>query len=461
MGRGGDYSTGRTRAKKFSVGTGSYPVSEGSTRFGDTLDDIHIFTGSLFITGSLYLLGNSYGISASAGPSSSVTGPSLPTIDHAIARWNGTLGNELDNSTVILQDNGDITSSGGLKIGTNNLTLNQIVGTSIFTNNTYFSGNLDVTNSTKLGYSNSSFHQLTGNVFLPTSFLGNTTVTGSQLLVNNKFIASGSVYLPTTYLGTTYLTGTQTIASGTVYLPTTLLGDTTITGSQLTVSNKFVASGSVYLPTTFLGNSVFTGSQTIMSGTTYLSTTYLGTSIFTGSQTIVSGTAYLPTSYLGQTTITGSYLSSNILTASNVALGNTIITGSITYISGALETTTSTHFGYLAANLHQFTGSVSISGSFTHNGPETPFVTNTAATYTIVDTSVNILLDATSNNIVATLPSAVGRTNVIFTIKRIDNAGFSVTINSGGGTIDGQTSIGMSGYNSYKFLSNGTNWFIL
>lgn len=55
----------------------------GSTKFGDTLDDIHQFTGSVYITGSSYLIGNSTitgsmfmrsGSIVMSGPTASITG---------------------------------------------------------------------------------------------------------------------------------------------------------------------------------------------------------------------------------------------------------------------------------------------------------------------------------------------------------------------------------------------------
>lgn len=89
-------------------------------------------------------------------------------------------------------------------------------------------------------------------------------------------------------------------------------------------------------------------------------------------------------------------------------------------------------------------------------------ITVTSSTYTITDTFKNILVNPASNNIALTLPTAVNRSNKIFSIKRIDSSeSHSVTITSAGGTIDGQTSIGMVLYSSYKFISNGTNWYIL
>lgn len=55
---GSQFIPSRVRAPYLTVGTGSVPTSEGSTVFGDTLDDTHIFTGSIYITGSFTLSGS-------------------------------------------------------------------------------------------------------------------------------------------------------------------------------------------------------------------------------------------------------------------------------------------------------------------------------------------------------------------------------------------------------------------
>jgi hypothetical protein len=64
MGKGSDYTPGRTRSPFFSVGTGSIPTTEGSTRFGNTTDDLHIFTGSVAIAGTLSIAAS--GVSGSS-----------------------------------------------------------------------------------------------------------------------------------------------------------------------------------------------------------------------------------------------------------------------------------------------------------------------------------------------------------------------------------------------------------
>lgn len=73
-----------------------------------------------------------------------------------------------------------------------------------------------------------------------------------------------------------------------------------------------------------------------------------------------------------------------------------------------------------------------------------------------------ILADGASNNVVVTLPDASTLTGKGRWVKRIDASAYSVTVESAGGTIDGETSIPL--YSQYAYvaiLSDGTNWHII
>lgn len=215
---GSQFIPSRVRAPYLTVGTGSVPTSEGSTVFGDTLDDTHIFTGSIYITGSLTLSGSISGLIPSIGSST----------DNAIVRWDGVGGNKIQNSNVVIDDSG----------------------------NTYISGTLDVTGSSKFGYLNSEIHQFTGSVFLPSTYLGYSVFTGSQVII------SGSVYLPTTWQGTTTFTGSN------VYMSSSLeVSGSSKFGYDSTKNHIF--TGSTYMS----GNLHVQGYNTIVAGTTPIGST--------------------------------------------------------------------------------------------------------------------------------------------------------------------------------------------
>lgn len=85
------------------------------------------------------------------------------------------------------------------------------------------------------------------------------------------------------------------------------------------------------------------------------------------------------------------------------------------------------------------------------------------ADYTVTATDTVIFADATSGNVTITLPTASSNSGYRFYIKRIDNSGNTCSVvRSGSDTIDGQTSVTISGqYDSYTIVSNGSLWYII
>jgi hypothetical protein len=105
----------------FNVGdltTGSYVSLTGSTKMGDTADDTHQFTGSVYISGDISIGG---GISGSLG---AIDG----TIDNSIARWDGTDGENITSSYVLIDDTGYITIPSGSKSGQLSTDFHQVSG---------------------------------------------------------------------------------------------------------------------------------------------------------------------------------------------------------------------------------------------------------------------------------------------------------------------------------------------
>jgi hypothetical protein len=74
---------------------------KGSTQWGSASSDTHQFTGSVYISGSLDI---GEGISGSIGDIASST-------DNAIARWDGTDGENIQDSSAFVDDIGGITGS--------------------------------------------------------------------------------------------------------------------------------------------------------------------------------------------------------------------------------------------------------------------------------------------------------------------------------------------------------------
>jgi hypothetical protein len=81
------------------------------------------------------------------------------------------------------------------------------------------------------------------------------------------------------------------------------------------------------------------------------------------------------------------------------------------------------------------------------------------------DTTQVYFVDATSAGIpgvTITVPSASANPGYQFTIKRIDNSGFPITVNSSAGTIDGNASWTLDRqYTSITVVSDAANWYII
>jgi hypothetical protein len=92
------------------------------------------------------------------------------------------------------------------------------------------------------------------------------------------------------------------------------------------------------------------------------------------------------------------------------------------------------------------------------------FATNTQTTnYTVTLTDTVVFANATSGNVIITLPVASGLAGYRFYIKRIDGSANTVTISrSGSDTIDGLTSFTLDlQYTAFGIVSNGSAWYIL
>lgn len=83
--------------------------------------------------------------------------------------------------------------------------------------------------------------------------------------------------------------------------------------------------------------------------------------------------------------------------------------------------------------------------------------------------SISTVLDAsyyvveTTGTITITLPTAVGINGKVYTIKKMDAGGTTLTVNTTSSqTIDGSTSITVRGqYNSMMVVSDNSKWVII
>ena len=72
-------------------------------------------------------------------------------------------------------------------------------------------------------------------------------------------------------------------------------------------------------------------------------------------------------------------------------------------------------------------------------------------------------VDTTADNVTVTLPDATTVTaDTIFTVKRTTGGANTLTVTTGGGTIDGAATFSIpTQYASYSFISDGTNYWII
>lgn len=89
-------------------------------------------------------------------------------------------------------------------------------------------------------------------------------------------------------------------------------------------------------------------------------------------------------------------------------------------------------------------------------------ITNVDSPFTPTDVNDIILVDASSGSITINLPTAVGNTNLVFTIKRTDNSSNTVTVDANSTEIieDEETKTLLFG-DSMVIVSDGTQWWIL
>ena len=88
-----------------------------------------------------------------------------------------------------------------------------------------------------------------------------------------------------------------------------------------------------------------------------------------------------------------------------------------------------------------------------------PNVVTVTSDYTAKKGDV-VLASASGGAITITLPAP--QANAIVVVKKVDSSANAVTVDGGGADIDGQPSIQMTTqYESYTFISDGSNWWII
>lgn len=131
-------------------------------------------------------------------------------------------------------------------------------------------------------------------------------------------------------------------------------------------------------------------------------------------------------------------------TASNIT---DIVTRNHNNLQGFQGGTTGEYYHLTQAQHTALSSSISVS----------TVTTNT----TLTDANGTVLVDTTAGNVTITLPNATTNTGKSFIMKRITAGGNTLTIATGGGTIDGSATVSMPlQYESLTMQSDGTNYWI-
>ena len=387
----------------------------------------------------------------------------------------------------------NITASNALIIGT--LTAQTIIAQTI-TSSTDF-----VTGSTKFGTLLTNTHQFTGSV----------TVTGS-LSLNDSPVVTNATFTPFSSSVSTRLVTLENASSSFAFdsgsnsnrltrLETTASVLTTASASFALVSASYAsASGSLSTRVTTLENASASFAQ--QSGSNSIRLTNLETTasvlttasasfaLVSASYSALSGSfrtgsftgsffgSLIGTASWASNAVTSSYIlqavsasfaatassADNFLVRQSITASNALITGTLTAQTIIAQTITSstdfvtgsTKFGSLLSNTHQFTGSVSITGSLTLPYLSTGSVLFAGATDNITEDNTNLFWDNTNKRL------GIGNNNPLL-LNEIRSATNNAIPSLSSATLDGAgLGIGNAGTNAFAiFGQNNSGQFYI
>jgi len=325
--------------------------SSGSTIFGNDILDTHQFTGSVLVSGSLY--------GTFVGDGSGLT--------NLVAA--GTI-----SSSQQIQNFGFITSSVWDEIvnkpsGIVSSSVQVLGGTGIVSSSTQRSS-IGLGTSDNVVFGNISGSNLTidGNAFIDGTLTARTYVVSSSIVDIQSIKASGSTQFGDTiddthqFTGSLFLSGSLT-SQGTITAPlfSGIFGGGVISSSQQIQDLGFVTdgelSGSVYW------DNILNKPSGIVSSSTQTLSHLFGTNIVSGSgQRSVLGLAEsdsprFSTLYATNANFDGNLLVGGTITARTYVVSSSVVNYQTILVSG------SSKFGDSLDDIHQITGSLSVTGS--------------------------------------------------------------------------------------------------
>jgi hypothetical protein len=273
-------------------------------------------------------------------------------------------------------------------------------------------------------------------------------VSGSNGTVTQVNTGTGLSGGPITTTGTISLADTAVTAG--VYGNSTFVSQITIDaqGRITSAANVAIAAGGNGTVTNVATGTGLTGGPITSTGTISLANTAVTAGSYGNAGTVgtftVDAQGRLTAAANATISITASQISDSIpnskLANSTLTLGNTTLT---------LGSTTSTVGNLTLSNL-------------TFQGQTQAYIARTSA-YSITLFDNVITANATAGAFSVTLPTAVGITGKVYTVKKIDSSANAVTVaTTSAQTIDGSASEILSfQYDGITVQSNGANWFII
>lgn len=350
---GGLTVTGTLTAKEFhtQLVSASIIFQSGSTKFGDTLDDTHQFTGSVLITGSVRA-------TAFVGDGSGLTG-----IVNALP--NGLISGSQqisDFGFVSSSEWNDILNKPSGLVSSSAQTISNLSGTNIVSGSAQRSVlGLGENDSPRFGNIYSTNGNFDGNVVIGGTLTAQTYVVSSSIVNIQTVDISGSTVFGDTPNDTHRFTGSLLI-NGAATSSLGFYGN--LTG---TASNASQASTSSYIDPLFISASVayygFAGSTDIQWD-----------NILFKPANIISGSGQRSILGLGENDSPrfGNIYSTNGNFDGNVVVGGTLTARTYVVSSSVVDYQTiqvsgSSKFGDTLDDTHQFTGSLLVTGSVTSN----------------------------------------------------------------------------------------------
>jgi len=325
--------------------------SSGSNIFGNSLDDTHQFTGSVYITGSVYgtFVGNGSGLTNIVALGTLSSSQQIQNFGFITSSdWNG----------LVNKPSGIVSSS-----------VQVLGGTGIISSSTQRSSiGLGTSDNVTFGNISGSGLTLLGNAYIDGTLTARTYVISSSIVNIQSIKASGSTQFGDTiddthqFTGSLFLSGSLT-SRGTIVAPLFSGSfDGAISSSQQISNLGFVTSGE--LSGSVYWNNILSKPIGLVSSSTQTLTHLFGTNIISGSgQRSVLGlgesdSPRFATLYATNGNFDGNVVVGGTITARTYVVSSSVVNYQTLLVSG------SSKFGDSTDDTHEFTGSLTISGSF-------------------------------------------------------------------------------------------------